>query len=158
MVPKTDRVQHWGCTSQPWGRRSRWVQGAPTPSKGTGRPRRENRGVAAGKPIRAPLRDLMAVQEIRQDKQKHTELSKPPHVHAPPDRMHNPATMSKSGMNTAGRGPHLELGPGSAKADKAAGRAGKEEGVIRGWAAAATPQPWMQGEGNSPLYPPLHPD
>lgn len=60
-------------------------------------------------------------------------------------------------MDMAGRGARLELGPGSARADKAARRAAEEEGVTRGWAAAATPHPWMQGAGNSPLYPPLHP-
>lgn len=114
------------------------------------RPRSESGGATGGDPIRALLRDLTAVQQIRQDKQKRTQLSKPPHVHAPPDRMHNPATMSKSGMDTAGRGAHLEPGSHSARADKAAGRAGEEEGVIRGWAAAATSHPWMQGGGNSP--------
>lgn len=134
-------------TQVPRGARS------PQPQQGNENARRESRGAATGDPVQAPLRDLMVVQQIRQDKQKHTQLSKPPHVHAPPDRMHNPATMSKSGMDTAARGAHLELGPGSARADKAAGRAGKEEGVIRSWAAAATSHPWKQGGGNSPPLP-----
>lgn len=123
------------------------------PQQGSGRPRRESRGAATGNPIRAPLQDPTAVQQIRQDKQKCVQLSKPPHVHAPPDQMHNPATMSKSGTDTAGRGGCLELGPDSARADKDAGRAGEEEGVMRGWAAAATSLPWMQGGCNSPPSP-----
>lgn len=55
-------------------------------------------------------------------------------------------------MDAAGRGACLELGPGSATNNKATDRAGEEEGVIRGW-AAATSHPWMQGKGNSPPLP-----
>lgn len=64
---------------------SRGVHGAP--SQGMRRPEGESGGAVTGNPIGAALQDLAAVQQIRQDKQKRSQLSKPPHVHAPPDRM-----------------------------------------------------------------------
>lgn len=73
------------------------------------------------------------MQEICQDKHKHTQLIKPPHVCVPPDLLHSPARVSKSGVDRAGKGHIWSWGQVRADTDKTTDKAGEEEEVIRGW-------------------------